>query len=321
MKALNGVDLSVGESEFVVLCGRSGSGKTTLLNMIGALDMPDSGTVRIGGEAYGNLSKDQRAQFRLRHVGFVFQAYNLIRVLTARENVAYVLELQGMPKSERLKRADAWLEEVGLTGLGDRRPDQLSGGQQQRVAVARALATEPDIVLADEPTANLDSRTAEELLESMQAHERGAQHDFRVRFPRPARDGRRPATDHDGRRPHRRTTRPGLDRARRSLGVGQRHRTGAGTADRRRRRLGRRGRIVRRFLDSRLAHPGHVVRGDHQRPRALAPGAGGQPSVFPGRSFVAGRLRQRNHRRRIGAGARVRGTEGGRRAHLRGWRG
>ena len=169
VKALNGVDLSVGESEFVVLCGRSGSGKTTLLNMIGALDMPDSGTVRIGGEAYGNLSKDQRAQFRLRHVGFVFQAYNLIRVLTARENVAYVLELQGMPKSERLKRADAWLEEVGLTGLGDRRPDQLSGGQQQRVAVARALATEPDIVLADEPTANLDSRTAEELLESMQA--------------------------------------------------------------------------------------------------------------------------------------------------------
>ena len=168
VKALNGVDLSVGESEFVVLCGRSGSGKTTLLNMIGALDMPDSGTVRIGGEAYGNLSKDQRAQFRLRHVGFVFQAYNLIRVLTARENVAYVLELQGMPKSERLKRADAWLEEVGLTGLGDRRPDQLSGGQQQRVAVARALATEPDIVLADEPTANLDSRTAEELLESMQ---------------------------------------------------------------------------------------------------------------------------------------------------------
>jgi putative ABC transport system ATP-binding protein len=201
VKALNGVDLTVGESEFVVLCGRSGSGKTTLLNMIGALDMPDSGTVLIGGESYDNLSKDQRAQFRLRHVGFVFQAYNLIRVLTARENVAYVLELQGMPKAERLKRADAWLAEVGLADLGNRRPDQLSGGQQQRVAVARALATEPDIVLADEPTANLDSHTAETLLESMQqlnvAHKTTfifASHD-----PRVVAAARRLVTMEDGR--------------------------------------------------------------------------------------------------------------------------
>lgn len=167
VKALNGVTLSIDNEEFVVLAGRSGSGKTTLLNMLGALDMPDSGTVRIDGEQYLNLSKDQRALFRLRHIGFVFQAYNLIRVLSARENVAYVLELQGVPKSERLDRANTWLSEVGLGDMGNRRPDQLSGGQQQRVAVARALAAEPDIVLADEPTANLDSHTGQQLLETL----------------------------------------------------------------------------------------------------------------------------------------------------------
>ncbi|MDA1132233.1 MAG: ABC transporter ATP-binding protein [Proteobacteria bacterium] len=167
VRALNGVTLSVGNEEFVVLAGRSGSGKTTLLNMLGALDMPDSGTVRIKGEEFINLSKDARALFRLRHIGFVFQAYNLIRVLSARENVAYVLELQGVPKSERHRRADHWLNEVGLGDMGDRRHDQLSGGQQQRVAVARALAAEPDIVLADEPTANLDSGTGQQLLDTM----------------------------------------------------------------------------------------------------------------------------------------------------------
>ena len=187
VRALDGVSLAVEESEFLVLSGRSGSGKTTLLNVIGALDMPDSGSVSIRDEPYRTLSKDERARFRLRHVGFVFQAYNLIRVLTARENVAYVLELQGMSKAERLARADRLLDEVGLAGMGDRRPDQLSGGQQQRVAVARALATSPDIVLADEPTANLDSHTAEQLLESMrelnQAHRTTfvfASHDPRV---------------------------------------------------------------------------------------------------------------------------------------------
>jgi len=165
LKALDGVSLRVEAGEFLVLAGRSGSGKTTLLNMLGALDMPDSGTVRIHGAEYQQLSKNKRALFRLRHIGFVFQAYNLIRVLTARENVAYVLELQGMAKAERLERADKWLEEVGLGGFGKRRPDQLSGGQQQRVAVARALAAAPDIVLADEPTANLDSTTATKLLD------------------------------------------------------------------------------------------------------------------------------------------------------------
>jgi putative ABC transport system ATP-binding protein len=163
--ALGHVTLRVEKGEFLVLAGRSGSGKTTLLNMLGALDMPDSGTVRIHGEEYQQLSKNKRALFRLRHIGFVFQAYNLIRVLSARENVAYVLELRGIAKTERLARADKWLEEVGLGGFGNRRPDQLSGGQQQRVAVARALAAEPDIVLADEPTANLDSNTATELLD------------------------------------------------------------------------------------------------------------------------------------------------------------
>ncbi len=166
--ALNGVDIDLDAGSFAVVAGRSGSGKTTLLNMIGALDMPDAGVVRIQGEDFLNLSRDARAEFRLRHIGFIFQAYNLIRVLSARENVAYVLQLQGMNKRERLEIADGLLAEVGLADLGDRRPDQLSGGQQQRVAVARALASKPDIVLADEPTANLDTQTGGELIDLMQ---------------------------------------------------------------------------------------------------------------------------------------------------------
>jgi len=164
VQALNGVSLTVEPGEFVVIAGPSGSGKTTLLNILGALDLPDRGVVRIGGQDFLKLSRDARAAFRLRHIGFVFQTYNLIRVLTARENIAYVLQLQGMRKQERLAVADRLLEDVGLAGYGDRRPDQLSGGQQQRVAVARALATRPDIVLADEPTANLDSATGEALV-------------------------------------------------------------------------------------------------------------------------------------------------------------
>ena len=166
--ALTGVDLNIEAGAFAVLAGRSGSGKTTMLNILGALDLPDRGVVKINGEDYLKLSKDQRAAFRLRHVGFVFQAYNLIRVLTARENLAYVLELQGVVKAERRERAEYWLGQVGLKGLGDRRPDQLSGGQQQRVAVARALAAGPDIVLADEPTANLDSATGKTLIALME---------------------------------------------------------------------------------------------------------------------------------------------------------
>ncbi|MDQ6971208.1 MAG: ABC transporter ATP-binding protein, partial [Mariprofundaceae bacterium] len=152
-----------------VLAGPSGSGKTTLLNMIGTLDRPDTGSLSVAGRDVLSLSSAERAAFRLRHIGFVFQAYNLIRVLSARENVAYVQQLQGVCAVQRNAVADRLLADVGLEGLEDRRPDQLSGGQQQRIAVARALATTPDIVLADEPTANLDSHTGESLIQLMQS--------------------------------------------------------------------------------------------------------------------------------------------------------
>ncbi len=167
-KALNGVSLDVEEGAFTVLAGPSGSGKTTLLNIIGTLDSPDTGSLQVAGRDVLGFSAAQRADFRLRHIGFVFQAYNLIRVLSARENVAYVQQLQGISAGERNAVADRLLAEVGLSGLEDRRPDQLSGGQQQRIAVARALAASPDIVLADEPTANLDSHTGESLMQLMQ---------------------------------------------------------------------------------------------------------------------------------------------------------
>jgi len=165
--ALDGVDLSIERRAYVVLAGRSGSGKTTLLNMLGGLDRPDAGSLTIAGNDILNMSAAERANFRLHHLGFVFQSYNLIRVLSARENVAYVLQLQGMGRKKRFELADHWLAEVGLEGFGNRRPDQMSGGQQQRVAVARALASSPDLVLADEPTANLDSHTAESLMALM----------------------------------------------------------------------------------------------------------------------------------------------------------
>ncbi len=162
--ALDGVDLSIDRGAYVVLAGRSGSGKTTLLNMLGGLDRPDRGALTIAGQDMLTMTAAQRATFRLHHLGFVFQAYNLIRVLNARENVAYVLQLQGMDKKHRFELADHWLAEVGLEGFEKRRPDQMSGGQQQRVAVARALAAGPDLVLADEPTANLDSHTGASLM-------------------------------------------------------------------------------------------------------------------------------------------------------------
>jgi len=165
--ALDGVDLHIKRGAHVVLAGRSGSGKTTLLNMLGGLDRPDTGLLSIAGNDILAMSAAQRAKFRLNHLGFVFQSYNLIRVLSARENVAYVLQLQGMEKKKRFKLADQWLTEVGLEGFENRRPDQMSGGQQQRVAVARALASNPDLVLADEPTANLDSQTAKSLMALM----------------------------------------------------------------------------------------------------------------------------------------------------------
>jgi len=135
--------------------------------MLGGLDRPDAGALSIAGDDLLAKTTAERAEFRLHHLGFVFQSYNLIRVLNARENVAYVLQLQGMARKERFKLADHWLAEVGLQGLEKRRPDQMSGGQQQRVAVARALASAPDLVLADEPTANLDSHTGEALMALM----------------------------------------------------------------------------------------------------------------------------------------------------------
>ena len=161
---LDHVDISIEAGEFVCLSGPSGSGKTTLLNAIGGLDTPDSGEIRMGELRIDQLDRGALADMRLHHIGFVFQAYNLIPVLSARENVEFVMQVQGVAPAERAGKARAILSEVGLEGLEDRRPAQLSGGQQQRVAVARAIVTEPDMVLADEPTANLDSVSADHLM-------------------------------------------------------------------------------------------------------------------------------------------------------------
>ena len=164
--ALRGVDVEVREGEFLALVGPSGSGKTTFLNLVGALDIATSGELTVLGRNVAELSKRERAELRLRSIGFVFQAYNLVPVLTAVENVEFVLELQGMGV-ERHARARAVLAELGLTDLADRCPSRLSGGQQQRVAVARAVAARPQLVLADEPTANLDGENAEILMHLM----------------------------------------------------------------------------------------------------------------------------------------------------------
>ena len=165
IKALDHVSIEIAEGGFVCLSAPSGGGKTTLLNAIGGLDKPDSGEVYIAGRRIDNLSKGELASLRLRQIGFVFQAFNLIPVLTARENIEFVMQVQGVPAAERQKLAEDILEEVGLAGLEDRRPADMSGGQQQRVAVARAIVSRPALVLADEPTANLDSKTADELME------------------------------------------------------------------------------------------------------------------------------------------------------------
>jgi putative ABC transport system ATP-binding protein len=167
--ALRSVDLEIAPGDFATLTGPSGSGKTTLLSLIGGLDRPTSGKVFVDGREVTALSAAALADLRLRRIGFVFQNYSLIPVLSAEENVAFVLHLQGLDKPTCARRARAALAAVGLAGLEDRRPAKLSGGQQQRVAVARALAAEPAIVLADEPTANLDSTTAEGLIDIMAA--------------------------------------------------------------------------------------------------------------------------------------------------------
>ena len=164
VRALGGVDFEVRPGEFVSLAGPSGSGKSTLLNLIGGLDRPTTGTVNVGGVDLGELSEGELADLRLHRMGFVFQAYNLIPVLSARENVEFVMQLQGVAAAERRSRALAMLEALGLGDLADRRPGQLSGGQQQRVAIARAVVTRPLLLLADEPSANLDSATTGELL-------------------------------------------------------------------------------------------------------------------------------------------------------------
>ena len=167
VSALKGIDLDIAKGEFVALAGPSGSGKTTLLNIIGGLDLPDSGNVILDGNSYSQMKQSELSELRLQKVGFIFQAYNLIPVLSALENVEFVMLLQGVEKKERRQRARKVLDDVGLKGMYDRRPAELSGGQQQRVAVARALVAGPAILLADEPTANLDSQTGQGLLEMM----------------------------------------------------------------------------------------------------------------------------------------------------------
>ena len=167
ISALNGVTLDVPKGDFMALAGPSGSGKTTLLNMIGGLDRADSGRIQLDGNDLASMSESELADLRLHHVGFVFQSYNLIPVLSALENVEYVMLLQGVPTRQRRDRARAILDDVGLEGLYDRRPAELSGGQQQRVAVARAVVSSPSIVLADEPTANLDTKTGTSLMKMM----------------------------------------------------------------------------------------------------------------------------------------------------------
>ena len=167
VRALNGVSLSIEKGGFIALAGPSGSGKTTLLNIIGGLDSADSGGVIVNGNSLDKMNQSELASLRLHNIGFIFQAYNLIPVLSAIENVEFVMLLQGVPPSERRERAKTVLDDVGLEDKYNRRPAELSGGQQQRVAVARAVVSNPSIVLADEPTANLDSKTGQGLLEMM----------------------------------------------------------------------------------------------------------------------------------------------------------
>ena len=165
IKALDHLSIEIEKGDFVCLMSPSGGGKTTLLNAIGGLDIPDSGEVWIAEQRIDQMSKGELADLRLANIGFVFQAYNLIPVLTAQENVEFVMQVQGVPVAERREKSLAILEEVGLQGLEGRRPAEMSGGQQQRVAVARAIVSRPELVLADEPTANLDSHTSAELME------------------------------------------------------------------------------------------------------------------------------------------------------------
>ena len=165
--AVKDISLQIKRGEFTAVVGPSGSGKTTLLNIIGGLDIPTSGQVWLADKPISEMSGNELSDFRRDHIGFIFQAYNLIPVLTVKENIEYIMLLQGISHAERGERVARILKEVGLAGLEGRRPVQLSGGQQQRVAVARAMVSQPDIILADEPTANLDSQTGSSLLDMM----------------------------------------------------------------------------------------------------------------------------------------------------------
>ena len=167
MRAVDGVSVKINKGEFTAIVGASGSGKTTLLNLIGGLDQPTNGEVIINGKNIANLSENEMIDFRLNNIGFVFQSYNLIPVLNSVENVEFIMLMQNRPKEERIQRAKELLQSVGLEKELHKKPSKLSGGQQQRVAVARALASKPQFVLADEPTANLDSKATNELLDIM----------------------------------------------------------------------------------------------------------------------------------------------------------
>jgi len=201
VNAVNGVNLDFQEAEFAAIVGPSGSGKTTLLNLIGGLDNPTSGEIIIDGTNLAKLKSSQLIDFRMRNIGFVFQAYNLIPVLTAKENVEFIMNLQKWSRKERDERTFELLKEVGLSDRANSRPTKMSGGQQQRVAVARALASRPKFVLADEPTANLDSKAATTLLEIMEKlnHESKITFIFSTHDPRVVKMAHRVITLEDGR--------------------------------------------------------------------------------------------------------------------------
>lgn len=200
VKAIDGITLNFTEGEFTVIVGPSGSGKTTLLNLLGGLDKPTQGEIIIDNTDITGLSSRKLTDFRMRNIGFVFQSYNLIPVLTAEENIEFVMNLQGRSKSDRKDRVKELLTGIGLPDRGRNRPAQLSGGQQQRVAVARALASKPKFILADEPTANLDSKSAETLLDIMEKlnHEENTTFIFSTHDPRVVAKAHRVITLEDG---------------------------------------------------------------------------------------------------------------------------